>query len=218
MHPEYHWCSILNKRLLIFEENYFFKIFDSFPIYSWSSNTLATWCEELIHWKRPWCWERLRAGGEGGNREWDGWMASLTQWTWVWASSGRWWWTGKPGMQSMGLQRVGHHWVTEQQQQQRNCACLEQPLAGNQELGCLLSSWNDTFLFLSVSSPTLLTHCSGATKHQREVSKRPQTHTRTATSNLCSPVRGQQLLGGKSDMHPDKSNARTILHIIHSSL
>ena len=118
----------------------------------------------------------------------------------------------------MGLQRVGHHWVTEQQQQQRNCACLEQPLAGNQELGCLLSSWNDTFLFLSVSSPTLLTHCSGATKHQREVSKRPQTHTRNATSNLCSPVRGQQLLGGKSAMHPDKSNARTILHIIHSSL
>ena len=54
----------------------------------WSSNTLATWCEELTHWKRPWCWERLKAGGEGGNR---GWIASLTQWTWVWASSGIWW-------------------------------------------------------------------------------------------------------------------------------
>ena len=67
--------------------------------------------------QRPWCWERLKAGGEGGNRRRDGWMASLTQWTWVWASS-RWWWrTGKSGMlQSMGLQRVGHDWKTEQQQ------------------------------------------------------------------------------------------------------
>ena len=49
----------------------------------WSSYTLATWCEEPTHWKRPWCWERLRAGGEGDDREWGGWMASLTQWTWV---------------------------------------------------------------------------------------------------------------------------------------
>ena len=49
--------------------------------WSWNSNTLATWCEELTHWKRPWCWERLKAGGEGDDRGWDGWMASLTQWT-----------------------------------------------------------------------------------------------------------------------------------------
>ena len=57
---------------------------------------------------------RLKAGGEGDDREWDGWMASLTRWTWVWASSGNWWWTGKPSMlQSMGLQRVGHDWVAE---------------------------------------------------------------------------------------------------------
>ena len=55
----------------------------------WSSNTLATWCKEPTYWKRPWCWERLRAGGAGGNRGWDGWMASLTQWTWVWVSSGK---------------------------------------------------------------------------------------------------------------------------------
>ena len=79
--------------------------------WSWNSNTLATWWEELIHLKRPWCWERLKAGGEGDNR--DGWIASLTQWTWVWASSGSWWWIGKPGvLQSMGSQRVGHDWVT----------------------------------------------------------------------------------------------------------
>ena len=52
------------------------------------SNTLVTWCEELTHWKRPWCWERLKMGGEGNDRRWDGWMASLTQWTWVWVNSG----------------------------------------------------------------------------------------------------------------------------------
>ena len=51
--------------------------------WSWSCNTLATWCKQLNHWKRPWCWERLRARGEGCDRGWDGWMASLTQWTWV---------------------------------------------------------------------------------------------------------------------------------------
>ena len=51
--------------------------------WSWNSNTLATWCEELTHWKRPWFCERLKAGGEGDDRGWDGWMASLTQWTWV---------------------------------------------------------------------------------------------------------------------------------------
>ena len=76
-------------------------------------NTLATWWEELTHWKRPWFWERLKAG-EGDNKEWDGWIASLTRWTWVWASSRSWWWTGKPGvLQSMGSQRVGHDWATE---------------------------------------------------------------------------------------------------------
>ena len=57
--------------------------------YTLFSYTLATWCKELIHLKRPWCWERLKAGGEGDNRGWEGWMASLTQWTWVWANSGR---------------------------------------------------------------------------------------------------------------------------------
>ena len=82
--------------------------------WSWDSNTLATWCEELTHWKRPWCWERGKAEGEGEDRGWDGWMASLTQWTWVWVDSGSWWWTGRPGvLWFMGLQRFGHDWVTE---------------------------------------------------------------------------------------------------------
>ena len=77
-------------------------------------NTLATWCEELTHLKRPWCWERLRAWGEGDDRGWDGWMASLTQWTWVWVDSRSWWWTGRPGvLWFMGLQRVRQDWATE---------------------------------------------------------------------------------------------------------
>ena len=63
---------------------------------------LATWCEELTHLKRPWCWERLRAGGEGDDRRWDGWMASPTQWTWVWVDSGSWWWTGRPVVHGVG--------------------------------------------------------------------------------------------------------------------
>ena len=72
--------------------------------WSWSSNTLATSHEELTHWERPWCWERLKAE-EGEDRGSDGWIASLTWCTWVWVSSRSWWWTGKPGvLQSMGLQ------------------------------------------------------------------------------------------------------------------
>ena len=82
--------------------------------WSWNSNALAIWCEELTHLKRPWCWKRLKAGGEGDDRGWDGWMASPTRWTWVWGSSRSWWWTGRPGMlQSMGSQRVRHDWSTE---------------------------------------------------------------------------------------------------------
>ena len=80
--------------------------------WSWNANPLATWCKELTRWKRPWSWERLKA--EGDNRGCNGWMASPTRWTWVWASSGSWWWTGRPGvLQSMWLQRVGHDWVTK---------------------------------------------------------------------------------------------------------
>ena len=83
--------------------------------WSWFSNSLATWCEELTHWKRPWCWERLRAGGEGGERGWDGWIASPTYWHEFERtpedSEGQ----GKPwnALKSTGLQRLGHHWATE---------------------------------------------------------------------------------------------------------
>ena len=82
--------------------------------WSWNSNPLATWCEELTYWKRPQCWERLKARDEKDEREWDGWMTSLTLWTRVWASSGSSCRTGKPGMlQSTGSQRVRHDWATE---------------------------------------------------------------------------------------------------------
>ena len=82
----------------------------------WSGLPLPcpTLCEELTHLKRPWIWERLKAGKEGNNRKWDGWMTSQTWWTWVWASSRSWWWTGYPVLlQSMGSQRVGRDRVTE---------------------------------------------------------------------------------------------------------
>ena len=98
--------SLFTKKTLYWEPT------EEFPYFS-KFSTLATWCGELTHLKRPWCWERLRAG-EGDDRGWDFWMASLTQWTWVWVNSGRWWWTGRPGMlRFMGSQRVRHDWVTE---------------------------------------------------------------------------------------------------------
>ena len=68
----------------------------------------------LDSFEKTWCCERLKAGGEGNNRGWDGWMASLTQWTGVWVNSGSCWWAGRPGMlKSKELQRVGHGWATE---------------------------------------------------------------------------------------------------------
>ena len=71
--------------------------------WSWNSKTSATSLEELTHWKRLWCLEGLGAGGEVDDRGWDGWMASLTRWAWVWVNSGSCWWTGRPGMlQFMG--------------------------------------------------------------------------------------------------------------------
>ena len=73
--------------------------------------------QRTTHWKRPWCWERLKTEGEGKYRGWDGWMASLTQWTWVRVNSGRRWRTGKLDvLQSMESQRVGRDWATERQQ------------------------------------------------------------------------------------------------------
>ena len=111
--------------------------------WSWSSNTLATWCKELTHWKIPWCSERT--GGEGDNRGWDDWVASPTRWTWVWTSSGRWWNAWKSGvLQSMGSQRVGHDWATE-----LNCSPPH-----------LLKEKNFiSFILLSLFLPTIQNNC-----------------------------------------------------------
>ena len=82
---------------------------------------LVIWCEELTHLKRPWCWERLKIEGEGGDRGRDGWMASPMRWTWVWVGSGSWWWTWKPVvLQSMGSQNVRYEWVTELNWESKN--------------------------------------------------------------------------------------------------
>ena len=111
--------------------------------WSWNSNTLATWYEELTHLKRPWCWERLKAGGEGDDRGWDGWMASPSQWTWVWVNSGSWWWTGRPGvLQSMGLKESdtteGLNWTV---------------ITGNQaELYEWCTCWHEKYYFMHLES------------------------------------------------------------------
>ena len=105
---------------------YFLKVFNIYRV----SSTLATSCEELTHWKRLWCWEGLGAGGKGDDRGWDGWMASLTRWTWVWVNFGSWWWTGRPGvLRFMGSQRIGHDWAAELN--------WKVPVAG----GCCLTSF-----------------------------------------------------------------------------
>ena len=82
-----------------------------------NSSVLVIWCKQTIHWKSPWCWERLSAEGEEGVRGWDGWMASPMQWIWTRVNSGRWWGRGRPGvLQSKVLQRVRHNCVTKYQQ------------------------------------------------------------------------------------------------------
>ena len=81
--------------------------------WSWSSNSLATWCEELTHWKIYWFWERQKARRERDDRGWDGWMASLTQLTWVWASFGSCWWTGKPGCDAVHGVAKSWTWLSD---------------------------------------------------------------------------------------------------------
>ena len=93
---------------------------------------MAIWCEELTHLKRPWCWERLKAG-EGDDTGWDGWIASPSQWTWVWVNSRSWWWTGRPGvLWFMGLQRVRNDWVTELNWKRRNISSAHQQIGRDQ--------------------------------------------------------------------------------------
>ena len=108
------------------------------------NNNLATWCEELTHWQRPWCWERWKAGKEGDNSGWDGWMASLTRWTWVWEASSSWCWTRKPGvLQSMESQRAGYNWATE----------LNWDISKNSPTKNTTQKWTEQLLFQYHSFP-----------------------------------------------------------------
>ena len=142
--------------------------------WSWNSNTLATWWGELTHLKRPWCWERWKVEGEGDDREWDDWMALLTQWTWVWANSGREWRIGKPGMlQSMGLQRVRHDLATGQQQPlwgtvQRFLKKLKIELPYNPEIPLLGIYPNKTLIWKDTGTCTFITALSTIAKPWKE--------------------------------------------------
>ena len=121
--------------------------------WSWNSSTLATTHEELTHWKRPWFWDGLGAGGEGDDRGWDGWMASPTRWTWVWVNSGGWWWTGRPGvLRFRGSQRVGHDWVTELNWTDIYTKSWRSQTQASKSV--LPAEWNRTYL----STPTMSYH------------------------------------------------------------
>ena len=107
------------------------------------------WWEGPTHWKRTWCLERLKTGGEGMTEDEMSWTASRTHWTWVWANCGRWWRTGKPGMlQSTGFQRVRHDWATEQQQIYKTLHDLGLPgsLISRRHLFLLQEHWNSQTL------------------------------------------------------------------------
>ena len=113
------------------------------------AEALILWPPDLSHWKSPWCWERLKAGGEGNDRGWDVWMASLTQSTGVWAISWRWGCTGKSVMlQSMELQRVGHDWMTLQQEQYFSTSSFSVCLYLKIWSDSLIGSIGSCFLFI----------------------------------------------------------------------
>ena len=133
--------------------------------WSWNSNTLATWCEKLTHWKRRLCWERLKAGREGEDRGWDGWMASPTWWIWVCASSRSWWWTGKRGMlQSMGVTR------SSVQSQLSNWTELRGGGGGNSsKLAVIEANFVQGTILNSL-------RCTGSFSHNSEVKSSPNTY------------------------------------------
>ena len=147
---------------------------------------------EWTHWKRPGCWERLKAGGEGEDRGWGGWMASLTQWPWVWVSSRREWRTGKPGvLRSTGSQRVGPDWATAQPQQwQKLCHsfCRLWPYAGKAaRAGNSESGDSDSLLALPTRVPLIWVHSFLALLTMRIICFRI-THTLWLLNILVTPL------------------------------
>ena len=109
-------------------------------------------CEELTLLIRPWCWERLRAGVEEDDRGWNGWMASLTQWTWIWVDSGSWWWTGRSVERwFMGSQRVRNEWATELNWTELNPLFLHSILLSILSFTLILQKQKSSFKFFSAS-------------------------------------------------------------------
>ena len=127
--------------------------------------------EELTHWERPWWWERLKVGGEEYRREWDGWMASPTLWTWVLASSGSWWRTGKPGvLQSVESQRVGHNW-TELTANLQCCDSFRWTAKGlSHTYTCIHSPSNSLWIVVQLLSCVRLFATPWAAEHQASLS------------------------------------------------
>ena len=130
------------------------------------AETPILWPPHVKSWlmKSLWCWEGLGTGGEGDDRGWDGWMASPTQWTWVWVNSGSWWWTGRPDVLGfMGSQRVGHDWATEL----------------NWTLLCI------TFLASKTHkcSSLILRHCYRSNKYVRGIFHPPQANLNTSAAH-----------------------------------
>ena len=131
--------------------------------WSWNSNVLVTWCKELTHWKRPWCWERLKAGGEGDERGWDGWMASPIQRIWVWVSSGSWWWTGRPGTLQSSTPRTWGHcspWDHKEPDTTEQLNWTQWIVMSPKAV--LVASWNQNSLILALISQVGNFPCLGA--------------------------------------------------------
>ena len=125
--------------------------------------SLVIWCEELTHWKRPWCWERLKAGGEGDERGWDGWMASPIQRMWVWVSSGSWWWTGRPGTLQSSTPRTWGHcspWDHKEPDTTEQLNWTQWIVMSPKAV--LVASWNQNSLILALISQVGIFPCLGA--------------------------------------------------------
>ena len=114
------------------------------PDWSWSFKSLSTWCEEQSHWKRPWCWNRLKAKGEGDGGGWDGQIASPVQWAWIWANAGRWWRTEHPGMlQSTRSQTFSYALTTEQKNNILSFYWVGQNVQSGFSIRCCIKIWMD---------------------------------------------------------------------------
>ena len=173
------------------------------------------------HWRRPWCWERLKAGGEGDGRDWDGWMASSAPWTWVWASSGRYWRIGKPGvLPSMGSQRVGHGRTAEPQQKlltQAEWTPKPRPILLAARWGLITVSfisycWQGLYLAGPVENTLIWAAGHLINREQKEeeiVKAERRTHRLQVTESAVSGCRGFQ---GKA---PQNSSCPRDLHRQH---